>query len=135
MTVRLLHRGRTPRVIGRATLGVRAHGTRRFTVAVRVPALAKGSWILAACAPRGIGGTSTCATGASNLQVAGGDAIFGPVAAKQAAPAVAQDATCSSGSHSIAPFGDVAYPEGGNGGYKSVHTDTHLIYDAPSTSS
>src|SRR5206468_1137692 len=24
------------------------------------------------------------------------------------------------------------YPEGGNGGYRSVHTDTHLVYDAPS---
>jgi hypothetical protein len=132
VTVRLLHRGRTPRVLGRAVLRVGAHATRRFSVAVRVPAVTKGSWILAACAPRGIGGTSTCATGASNLEVAGGDPIRGPVAAKQAAPAVAQAPACSSGSHSIAPFGDVAYPEGGNGGYKSVHTDTHLIYDAPS---
>ncbi len=132
VTVRLLHRYRAPRVIGRATLRVGAHGSRSFTVAVRVPALAKGSWILAACAPRGIGGTSTCATGAENLQVAGGDAIRGPVAARQAAPAVAQDDTCSSGRHSIVPFGEIAYPEGGNGGYKSVHTDTHLIYDAPS---
>ena len=37
-----------------------------------------------------------------------------------------QDDTCTSGSHSIAPFGDVVYPQGGNGGYKSVHTDTNL---------
>jgi hypothetical protein len=132
ITLRLLHRDRTPRVVGRVSLRVRAHATRRFAVTVRVPALSKGSYQLAACAPRGIGGNLTCATGAHELQVAGGDAIRGAVAAKQAAPAGAADDTCSPGRHSIAPFGDVVYPEGGNGGYKSVHTDTFLIYDAPS---
>jgi hypothetical protein len=132
ITLRLMHRDRAPRVVARVSLRLRAHATRHFTATVRVPALSKGTYQLAACAPRGIGGNLTCATGASDLQVAGGDAIRGAVAAKQAAPAIAQDDTCSSGKHSIAPFGDIAYPEGGNGGYKSVHTDTNLIYDAPS---
>jgi hypothetical protein len=133
VTLRLLHRDRTPRVVGSLSVRVRAHGTRRFAVTVRVPALKRGSYQLAACAPRGIGGNLTCATGSSELQVAGGDAIRGPVAAAAAAvPAAAPADTCSSGKHSIAPLGDVAYPEGGNGGYKSVHTDTNLIYDAPS---
>ncbi len=135
VTVRLLRRYQKPHVVGGLKLHVRAHASRHFTVSVKVPALKHGSYQLAACAPRGIGGTLTCATGASDLQVAGGDAIRGPEAAKQvavnAAPAAAAD-DCTSGKHSIAPFGDVVYPEGGNGGYKSVHTDTNLIYDAPS---
>ena len=110
VTLRLLHRDRTPRVLGHVTLRVRAHATRRFGVAVRVPALAKGSYQLAACAPRGIGGNLTCATGAHELQVAGGDAIRGTVAAKQAAPPANGGHTCSSGTHTLAPFGDHVYP-------------------------
>jgi Peptidase family M1 domain len=135
VTVRLLHRGAKPRAIGHAKVRVKAHGSRRFTVSVRVPAgLKKGSYQLAACAPRGVaGGWLTCATGASEFKVAGGDAVRGPVAARQAAPALAADDTCSSCAHTLAPPGDKVYPEGGNGGYKSVHTDTHLIFDAPSS--
>src|SRR3954454_13574514 len=105
VTLRLLHRYQQPRVLGRVALRVRAHATRRFAVSVKVPAgLKKGSYQLAACAPRGIGGNLTCATGANELQVAGGDAIRGPVAARQVAVSARQDDTCSSGSHSIAPF-------------------------------
>jgi hypothetical protein len=131
VTLRLLHRYRTPRVIGRVAVRVAAGSTRRFSVVVRVPALRKGSYQLAACAPRGIGGNLTCATGAHDLQAGGGDAIRGAVAARQAAAGNGGKA-CAPGKHSIAPFGDRVYPEGGNGGYTSVHTDTHLIYDAPS---
>jgi hypothetical protein len=131
VTVRLLHRGQRARVIGRVKVRVAAHASRRFTVAVRVPSLRRGSYQLAACAPRGVaGGWLTCATGATELQVKGGDAVRGPVAARQLAAAAADD-TCSSGAHTLAPPGDKVYPEGGNGGYKSVHTDTHLVYDAP----
>jgi hypothetical protein len=36
---------------------------------------------------------------------------------------------CSSGAHSLSPFGARIYPEQGNGGYKSVHTDVHMVYD------
>ena len=102
VTLRLLHRYRTPRVIGRVAVRVGAGSTRRFSVAVRVPALPKGSYQLAACAPRGIGGNLTCATGVHDLQVAGGDAIRGVVAAKQAA-AGNGGKTCGSGKHSIVP--------------------------------
>jgi hypothetical protein len=132
VTVRLLHRGQRPRVVGRVKLRVAAHGSRRFSVAVRVPkGMSKGSYTLAACAPRGVaGGWLTCATGARELLVRGGDAVRGPVAARQMTAAAADD-TCSSGAHTLAPPGDRMYPEGGNGGYKSVHTDTHLIFDAP----
>ncbi len=39
---------------------------------------------------------------------------------------------CSSGARTLSHFGDHVYPETGNGGYTSLHTDVHMIYDAPS---
>ncbi len=36
---------------------------------------------------------------------------------------------CSSGAHTLSTFGDRVYPEMGNGGYRSVHTDIHIVYD------
>ena len=39
---------------------------------------------------------------------------------------------CSAGSHSLSPHGARVYPETGNGGYRSVHTDVHMVYDASS---
>jgi hypothetical protein len=39
---------------------------------------------------------------------------------------------CSSGAHTLSHYGDQVYPETGNGGYRSLHTDVHLVYDAPS---
>ena len=39
-------------------------------------------------------------------------------------------AGCSSGAHSLSHFGDRLYPEMGNGGYTSLHTDLYLNYDA-----
>src|SRR3954469_19470442 len=73
VTVRLLHRGRGPRAIGRTTLRVAAHASRRFTVGVRVPAgLEGGSYELTACAPRGMGDWLTCVNGASDLRIDGG---------------------------------------------------------------
>ena len=38
---------------------------------------------------------------------------------------------CTSGAHSLSHFGDHVYPETGNGGYTSLHTDVHMVYDAP----
>ena len=37
---------------------------------------------------------------------------------------------CSAGAHTLAAPGSRLYPETGNGGYRSVHTDVHLVYDA-----
>jgi hypothetical protein len=56
------------------------------------------------------------------------------VAKPAAAPSSASPATaseCSSGGHTLSHFGDRVYPEEGNGGYTSLHTDVHLNYDAP----
>ena len=37
---------------------------------------------------------------------------------------------CSAGAHTLAPPGSHLYPETGNGGYTSLHTQVHLVYDA-----
>jgi hypothetical protein len=39
-------------------------------------------------------------------------------------------ATCAAGAHTLSPSGSQVYPETGNGGYTSVHTDVHLVYNA-----
>jgi hypothetical protein len=39
-------------------------------------------------------------------------------------------AQCTDGAHTLAPPGSRLYPETGNGGYTSLHTDVHLVYDA-----
>ena len=39
-------------------------------------------------------------------------------------------APCASGAHSLSHYGARVYPEAGNGGYVSVHTDVHMVYDA-----
>ncbi len=39
---------------------------------------------------------------------------------------------CGSGAHTLSHYGDRVYPETGNGGYTSLHTDVHTVYDAPS---
>ena len=50
-----------------------------------------------------------------------------------ASPASATPAAtpgCSAGAHTLAPPGSHLYPDTGNGGYTSVHTLVHLVYDA-----
>ncbi|MEP6642185.1 MAG: hypothetical protein ABJB93_09800, partial [Gaiellales bacterium] len=37
---------------------------------------------------------------------------------------------CSPGSHTLSPPGSHVYPETGNGGYTSLHTLVHLVYDS-----
>src|SRR5215472_15946644 len=38
---------------------------------------------------------------------------------------------CSAGAHTLAPPGSHLYPDTGNGGYTSLHTLVHLVYNAP----
>jgi len=51
-----------------------------------------------------------------------------------ASPSLAATTTtgtgCAAGAHTLAPPGSRLYPETGNGGYTSLHTDVHLVYDA-----
>src|SRR5262245_33310786 len=39
---------------------------------------------------------------------------------------------CSPGARTLSQSGAHVYPDMGNGGYTSLHTDVHLVYDAPS---
>src|SRR4051812_25598676 len=48
----------------------------------------------------------------------------------RATDAAADPPSCSSGAHSLSPAGGRLYPEMGNGGYSSLHTDLFLNYDA-----
>jgi hypothetical protein len=54
------------------------------------------------------------------------------VAKPAAASALAGFKHCSAGAHTLSRLGDHVYPDTGNGGYTSQHTDIHLVYDAPS---
>src|SRR5882757_4982578 len=60
--------------------------------------------------------------------------VLGVAAA--ASPALATSSTgtgttgCAAGAHTLSPPGARLYPDTGNGGYTSVHTDVHLVYDA-----
>ncbi|HYK30499.1 MAG TPA: M1 family aminopeptidase [Streptosporangiaceae bacterium] len=46
------------------------------------------------------------------------------------AVAAAHPHHCSAGAHTLSPPGASVYPETGNGGYTSMHTLVHLVYDA-----
>src|SRR6185437_8198196 len=64
----------------------------------------------------------TVVTAAVSLALAG--------AGLTTAGAAAAASRCSAGAHTLAPAGSHVYPETGNGGYASVHTDVHMVYDA-----
>ena len=74
--------------------------------------------------------TSTC------LSLAAGSILAGGLTEAAADPGASarqhEHQHCSSGAHTLSHYGDQVYPETGNGGYRSLHTDVHLVYDAPS---
>jgi hypothetical protein len=49
-----------------------------------------------------------------------------------ASASVSGGGTCSAGAHTLAPPGSHVYPETGNGGYTSLHTLVHLVYNSTS---
>ncbi len=122
VVVRLLRPGSLPLVVGRSRVGLQAHASADYAVQIRLPrALARGSYALVACAQRaGKSGKLGCATAARHLTI--GATAPGHVSA-------APPSRCSSGAHSLSPFGAHVYPETGNGGYTSTHTDVFLTYD------
>src|SRR6516165_1097737 len=69
--------------------------------------------------------TVTTASAGLVLPAAGlaAQAHASPVASYLSAP-------CSAGAHTLAPPGSHLYPDTGNGGYTSLHTLVHLVYDA-----
>ncbi|HEY8409381.1 MAG TPA: M1 family aminopeptidase [Gaiellaceae bacterium] len=115
--VHLLRPGGTPVVIGSTAVTLAAHSSRDYRVRVRLPrVLRKGSYALVACA------RLSCVTAERHLQV-------GPSPHVVRVPAAAPARGCSSGAHSLSPFGAHVYPETGNGGYTSMHSDVYVNYD------
>src|SRR5215471_8522865 len=68
---------------------------------------------------------STVVTAAVSLAVVG-------MGLTSAGAAAADSGVCSPGAHTLAPVGSHVYPDTGNGGYTSVHTDVNMVYDATS---
>jgi hypothetical protein len=125
IVVHLVHVGSSPLAIGSRAVAVGAHAARAYSVRVRVPrSLADGSYALVACVSRGHSGALACATAERHLQIGPGATV-----ARAAVSTGSAGGRCSSGTHSLSPFGSHVYPETGNGGYTSVHTDVFLSYD------
>jgi Peptidase family M1 domain len=53
-----------------------------------------------------------------------------PAALTSSAAAAPLSQKCSAGARTLAPSGSRLYPETGNGGYQSIHTSVHMVYDA-----
>ena len=68
----------------------------------------------------------TVMTATASLALLGASVTAGGLAAS------ADDSGCSPGAHTLAPVGSRMYPETGNGGYSSLHTDVTMVYDAGS---
>jgi hypothetical protein len=132
VSVRIMRRGTRAPVIGRTTVSVAAHSSADYSVAVKLPAgLTKGNYYLSACTPKGTGrGQLGCATAREDVLIKGGIPVPGTQAASTLAKA-SQAPACSAGGRTLAKPGSRLYPETGNTGYSSVHTDINLIYDAP----
>src|SRR4051794_10457706 len=135
VTVRAMRRATGGAVVGRTTVTVPAHGAKAFLVGVKVPStLKKGTYYLAACTPQGgaDAGKLGCATAQRDVLVKGGDPLRGIVAQRRfdAAKAHAAQAQCTAGARTLEKPGDRVWPELGNGGYQSLHTDVFTVYDA-----
>ena len=140
VNVRAMRRGTGGALLGQTSVSVAAHATKTFLVDVRVPSLKKGTYYIAACAPKGGAdkGALGCATSLADLMVKGGDPLQGKLATKAfdnqngAAKAhSAQAPACSPGARTLSEPGNRVWPELGNGGYRSLHTDVFTVYDAP----
>ena len=127
VVVHLLRVGTRPLAIGRTAVRLAAHDSALYRVRIRLPrSLHDGSYALVACARRGgQTGKLGCVTAERHLRI-------GPVSRVRHASTAAADPACSSGAHSLSPFGAHVYPETGNGGYTSLHTDVFVNYDTES---
>jgi hypothetical protein len=134
VTLRLLMRGQEPRVVGSAAVRVAAGSTGSYEATVAVPAdLPDGSYALAACTPIAGEGLLSCATARRGVTIGAPSAKGGAASTAAVGPstnAAVDPGVCSPGAHTLSKPGGHVYPEMGNGGYASVHTDVNLIYDA-----
>ena len=129
VVVHLLRAGTAPVSIGRTSLRLQAHDSASYRVRVRLPRILRdGSYALVACAEHSrTAGALGCVTAERHLQIG-----RAPLVRASVGRHVAAAAKCSSGAHSLSPFGAHVYPETGNGGYTSLHTDVFLNYDSES---
>src|SRR5215813_12061358 len=68
---------------------------------------------------------------ASAALILPGTALAAPATgARSGASLTTTAADCSAGAHTLASAGSRLYPDTGNGGYTSLHTLVHLVYDA-----
>jgi Peptidase family M1 domain len=119
VVVHLLRVGSGPLAIGGTVVALAAHRSGAYGVRIRLPrVLPHGSYALVACAQL------RCVTAERHLQI--GPAVH----VRSVRLTAGASKTCSSGAHSLSSFGDHVYPETGNGGYTSVHTEVFLTYDA-----
>ena len=137
VSVRVMRRKTGGALIGRTSVDVAAHATKTFLVGVKVPALKKGTYYVAACAPQGGAdkGALGCATSAADLKIRGGDPVRGRLAQQQfeaqgKARARAAQVQCTPGARTLVKPGDRVWPELGNGGFQSIHSDVFINYDA-----
>jgi Peptidase family M1 domain len=141
VSVRVMRRGTGGALIGKASVSVAAHATKSFLVDVKLPSnLKKGTYYVAACTPQGgpDAGKLGCATSAANLKIKGGDPVRGALANKafdaqngaSSKARASQAPACSPGARTLSEPGNRVWPELGNGGYKSIHTDVFTVYDA-----
>ena len=135
VSVRVMRRKTGGALIGKTSVDVAAHGTKTFLVGVKVPNLKKGTYYVAACTPQGGAdkGALGCATSAADLKIQGGDPVRGKLAQRQfeaQGKARAAQAQCSPGARTLVKPGDRVWPELGNGGYQSIHSDVFINYDA-----
>src|SRR5262245_26590397 len=134
VSVRVMRRSTGGQLIGKAKVEVAAHGTKTFLVDVKLPSLKKGTYYVAACTPQGgaDAGELGCATSAADLKIKGGDPVQGRLATQafqqQNGPGkakAAQAAECSPGARTLSQPGNRVWPELGNGGYTSIHSDVY----------
>jgi hypothetical protein len=135
VSVRIQRTGAPAKFVGNTAVRVGANASATYSVAVKLPGgLSRGNYYLAACTPSGTGaGDLGCATTEKDIRVKGGTPVRGSAAqlpALATGAKAAQAPACTSGGHTLAKPGERVYPEIGNTGYASVHSDVFINYDA-----
>src|SRR4051794_6095689 len=129
VSVRVQRTGAAAKFVGHTAVRVPAHGSAVFTAAVKLPGgLSRGTYYLAACTDAS--GQLGCATSQRDIRIHGGFAVRGSAVRLPGATAHAAAEDCTSGAHTLAKPGERVYPELGNGGYASLHSDVFINYDA-----
>jgi Peptidase family M1 domain len=129
VVVHLLRVAGRPLPIGQATVGLAPRGSATVGIRIKLPrVLQAGSYAVVACVRReDRAGELGCVTAERHLQIGSR-----PRTRAQRTTAGVSASACSSGAHSLSPFGAHVYPETGNGGYRSVHSDVFLSYETAS---